>query len=139
MSLKYLVGIVLLAACSSPTDLSPKDGRVLGAIEHYGDGLRLEVPDTVAAGEPFSVTVYTYGAGCHAQGDTQIAQRTRSATIRPYDYAPRGSTICIDILRLFAHQAVLEFTHTGAASVTIVGRRHPENELITITRSIVVR
>lgn len=59
--------LFLLASCSSPVELAVPDdeGRVLGAIEHYGDPVQVEMPLRVSAGEPFTVTVTTYGgAAC---------------------------------------------------------------------------
>ncbi|TVR60216.1 MAG: hypothetical protein EA422_14185 [Gemmatimonadales bacterium] len=144
-----LTVFLLLASCSSPVELvGPDDeGRVLGAIEHYGDPARIEVPSHVSAGEPFTVTVTTYGGGCVSQGEVEVSLSGRQATVSPYDYDVRAdrrvtlppNTICTAVLQHFTHEAELRFDHAGPARVTIRGQRRPSGEVISVNRTVLVQ
>jgi hypothetical protein len=133
-----LFGFVALAmGCSSIT--YPEE-RVIGVITGFNaDDPHVAVPDTVAAGESFAVTVRTYGGGCTRKGETETEIDGLRATVTPYDIQTRAD-ICTDILKQFTHTASLRFNETGTARVVVRGRGHtPDGALLTIERTVVVR
>lgn len=130
---------MLLLGCSSSAMVGPdEDGRVPGTIEFYGDGVRLEMPVIVQAGETFDVRVKTFGGGCTAKGDTEVQMSSARATIRPYDYEPTTDTVCIEVLVVHTHEAAVRFDRRGPATVTVIGRRRPGDQLVAVSRSILV-
>lgn len=146
MRLRTLIPILfLLASCSSPVELAhpDEDGRVLGTLEHYRDPVRIDMPTSVPAGEPFEVKVTTYGGGCISQGEVEVEVRARRATISPYDHDSSlnlpPNTVCTAALMLFTHEAVLQFEEAGTARVTIRGQRRPSREVISVVRTVEVR
>jgi len=133
--LLFLGLAVLSSACSNP--MEDDEGQSLGVIRFYQDPLVIAAPDTVAVGEPFQVSVTTYGGGCTSQGDTRVRVDGRSADITPYDINRPG--ICIDILNHFEHTASLAFPDPGTIRISFHGMQHPEDILILETREVVVR
>ena len=139
MTGRMLIAVVIVAGCSSPVSVEPdENGRVIGTIDHYGDGVRMELPTSVGAGDEILVRVLTYGGGCTAKGDTDVVQRSLSVTITPYDHEPAGSVVCSALLRVHWHEAVIAFENRGVANVTIIGKRRPGDELVTVSRSILI-
>jgi hypothetical protein len=129
------LGLVVLG-CSSLT--GPGRERVIGTLEHHGDSVVVSVPDTVAAGEAFTVAVRTYGGGCMEKGDTEVEVRGLRATVTPYDIRVEAD-VCTAILKLFEHTATLHFEGAGTAEVVMRGRKEPEGEILTVGRTVVVR
>lgn len=100
MTGRMLIAVVIVAGCSSPVSVEPdENGRVIVTIDHYGDGVRMELPTSVGAGDEILVRVLTYGGGC---------------------------------------TAVIAFENRGVANVTIIGKRRPGDELVTVSRSILI-
>lgn len=130
--------------CSSGTEPGAQPGggapdrRVLGTIEHYGDAAVVSVPDTVVAGETFTVRVRTYGGGCVSQGHTEAKVSGTQAMITPFDIRS-DAEVCTQELRFFDHAAELRFEQPGTAEVVVRGVRKPGDEVITIERRVVVR
>ncbi len=139
---------LLGAACLLPTETATADadGRILGALEHYGDPVQVEIPTVVSAGEPFTVTVTTYGGGCVAKGEMEVEQSARRAVLRPYDVDIRAArpsspvpNVCTTVLLLHRHEAELRFSTPGVGEVVIWGRRAPSDEVFRVRRFIEVR
>lgn len=86
------------------------------AIQFYGDTADVIAPASVVAGEPFDVTVRSFGGGCVSFGETRASVSQRIAEIRPYDqevtHAPRNYA-CPDILVSFSHTVTLVFNERG--------------------------
>lgn len=105
--------------------------RVLANIETAIEGFGVDVvaPAEVEAGEPFEVSLTTYGGGCTRSGgarNTEIVVEGARATIRPYDLElqpQRGvaNPSCSDILQAFRRTVTLVLPLEGDGSVTIVG------------------
>lgn len=139
-----LMSAVITLGCDSLGTVGPdEDGRVPGTLEHYGDEVRIEMPTTVAAGEDFTVAVFTYGDGCVSMGETEIDVQGSAATIRPYDYDARATlppnSACTQELRMHRHEATLRFMQPGTARVTVFGKRAPGNHAISVTRMVEVQ
>jgi len=143
--LARLLGTLVLAAsagCRLFTDNDIRRERQLALIEFYGDPLVLQVPDTVAVGSPFEVTVRTYGGGCIDEGDTEVSVAGQAATVRPYDvfvtYLPPNYA-CTSDLKLYTHRALLRFEQVGPATVTVHGRVRPGDSAVAVHQTVHVR
>jgi hypothetical protein len=140
--MRKLTWLILFAtvACSSPM-ASSDQVRVVGTIAGFNlNGPRIDVPDTVAAGQTFTVEVTTYGNGCTSEGDTEVRLQPQRAVVTPYDVQRRAEgVVCPDILNVFRHRATLRFEQPGVARVTIQGIQEPSGEVITVERTVLVR
>lgn len=146
--------LFFLAACAaSPSGSggSPGGGeangdgpseRVFGTLEHYGDPAQVEVPASVRRGQPFTVTVTTYGGGCIEKGETKVEVEGLRAEVRPYDYdtSPLNG-ICNDELRIHKHAATLSFEEIGTAEVIFYGLKEDTSSVTqtSATRTLEVR
>ena len=134
--------LAVSAGCRLLTDNEIRRERQLALIEFYGDPIVLEIPDTVAVGSPFEVTVRTYGGGCIDPGDTELSVAGQAATVRPYDvfvtHLPPNYA-CTSDLRLYTHRAAVRFDQAGPATVTVHGRVRPGDSAIAVQRSVDVR
>ena len=139
ISLGKLVLLVLAvgftSSCGDPLG-SDEDGR-LGVIEFYGDPVAVSVPDTVLAGQLFSVSVTTYGNGCVSLGRTEVKTDSLSVDITPYDL--HTGRYCEDILHIIDHTASISLAHSGTAQISFHGKQLPEDLQITEVREVVVR
>ena len=135
--LAVLVAAAALIGCDSDTPSEPQGFSVMGAIEFYDDSVQVSVPDTVAVGETFAVSVRTYGDGCVEKGSTEVQVNDLSATVTPFD-RHSGAEACPDVLRTHEHQATLAFEEPGDAVVTFRGRSVPRGGIRSVARTVVV-
>jgi hypothetical protein len=152
LNLAGAAAVLILAACAASPNGgggSPGGGeangsgpseRVFGTIEYYGEPAQMEVPDLVEQGQPFTVTVATYGNGCIEKGETKV--EALRAVVRPYDYdtTPLGHD-CDDMLRTYEHTATLSFEEAGTAEVVFYGLKEGAGGVTqtSVTRTVVVR
>ena len=109
--------------------------RVLGTV--YIEGIQpdmqrpaIELPDTVSAATPFTVSVITEVGGCLRGGEadeTEVEVNGNSAVITPYDYSTSSldggsSHICTDDLRFAGHMAQVTFGAPGEGTVVVRSR-----------------
>jgi uncharacterized Zn-binding protein involved in type VI secretion len=130
-----------MLACAACADVvgSGSSKRVIGTISFYQDAVRITAPESVQRGEPFEVTVSTYGGGCIIEGDTQLVIEGRTATITPYDIDTTARfQACTAELRIHAHIVHLTFATAGAVDVVVVGVRKPEGGLVTVRHTVVI-
>jgi hypothetical protein len=134
-----LVGVATAALCGCNGVLGVDGpGQQPGVISFYSDPVVVEVPDTVTRGQPFAVSVRTYGGGCVSQGPTDVRVDDLRATITPFDINS-GHDFCTAALRLFQHEASITFDRAGIATVVFRGTRRPEDQPIAVERTVVVR
>lgn len=122
---------VLLSACDLSTGVIEQ--RHVGTIG-YPDNLQITLPDTVQAGQSFTVTVRTLGSdGCWERDRTDVDVSGLTATIVPYDtrQVGRGATCTLGIVEIM-HDATLTFGQPGVGRIDIRGRDG------TAERSVVV-
>ncbi len=134
-SLPLLIGVGLALACDSTLGID-EEARI-GVISYHGEPIVVTVPDTVQVDVFFSVSVRTYGTGCHSKGGTTIQIVGLSVDITPYDIHS-GAQVCTDILNVFDHRATLTLRESGVAQITFHGKQMPEDSLITVVREVVV-
>lgn len=95
---------------------------VVGAIG-WPDDLAIQLPDTVAAGTPFTVTIRTGGPNaCWRRHRTDVEVRGARATITPRDREPGPGQNCAQVPVEIFHSAEVTFSSAGAAVVEVVGR-----------------
>lgn len=118
--------------------VGPAEGERVGVISFYDEPLVVSLPDTVAAGVPFEVSVLTYGGGCVRQGGTDVTAAAGTHHITPYD-VHTGADTCTSILNIFEHAVSVTFDDPGAGLIRIHGRQEPEGRPFTVERQVVVR
>lgn len=131
MRTPFWLVVVLCAGCE-PLPSNVVEVRVLGTV--YIEGIQpdmqrpaIELPETVSAATPFTVTVVTEVGGCVRGGETDVEVIGGTATITPYDYstssADGGSDlICTDDLRFYNHIAQVTFGTAGEGTVVVRSR-----------------
>ncbi len=156
--MKVLVSaaLVFLAACvASPSGGNPAEGspdgvadgsgpneRVFGTVEFYDQPVKVVVPSSAQPGQPFAVTVVTYGGGCIEKGGTKVEVEGLRAEVRPYDYdITPVNGVCTDELRIHEHTATLSFEEMGTAEVVFFGRKKGASGTTqtSVTRTLEVR
>ena len=132
---------LMTVGCSPILDDGIERERMIATIEHYGDPVVVELPDSVDAGEAFAVHVRTYGGGCIEMGDTEVEIAGLWAVVTPYDIEvtyPEGY-VCTAVLAFYDHIGNVQFDQSGPAIVDVKGRKKPENVLISVERPVFVR
>jgi len=109
-------------ACTGVTE--PEWVRVPGLVLSGPPPLSsLIAPDTVVAGEPFQITVTTFGSSTCTQPDGYDLLLTSSrADIVPFDRTAVGAIVCTDDLHSFPRTLLLTFTTVGQAEIQVEGR-----------------
>lgn len=134
--------LLLLSGCGSLFDPSDRVRyeRRPGTLAFYSDPVQVTVPDSVSAGNRFSVRVTTYGGGCSKQGPTDVKTNGLLAVVRPFDYdvAANSNVICPSILTFYKREAVVTFARPGAATVRIYGRQEPGEDPLVVERTVIV-
>lgn len=134
-----LAPLLLLAACSGVTGPEPGSRRVVGVID-IGSRVpgSLAVPDTVAAGAQFTVTVTTFGSSSCTRADgAEVEVRGLVAEIVPYDREATGARVCTDDLRPFPRKVTVSFAGPGQATVRVRGRALGGGSPVLETRVVV--
>lgn len=97
--------------------------RILGVIQGGPSDNVLAVPDSIGAGESFTIDFWTRGISGDRKGSTEVRYQGNVATIIPYDY--RCSTQQEDRgppYPGFRHEATVQFVEEGEAQVILIGR-----------------
>lgn len=108
----------------------------------------ITAPDTVVAGRPFAVAVFTVGGGCFQRGDEEVVVGSRVAEIRPFDVfvdpGPNGA--CTADLAYYPHAVAFAFAEPGTAVLRAIGTAGGGGfgppavgaPLVTVERTVVV-
>lgn len=113
-------------------------------ISYYDEPVQITVPNSVARGETFTVSVMTFVGGCLEPGKPETEANGPEATIRPYDIdTTKPEYPCTADIASHPHTAELRFDMSGEAQIRFVGLRewpeNPEGIEITQTRTVEVR
>lgn len=121
LALTGLAAALTLAGCDLTTSLVEE--RLVGAIG-YPDNLDITVPDTVQAGEAFTVTVRTLAPnGCWRKDRTEVRVSGLIAQVTPYDiYRVERDENCTAEPVSITHTATVTFGSAGDGRVDILGR-----------------
>ena len=137
--LPYSLLLLLGAAASCHAVAEPNQRRVIGVIENGNSGIQpLLLPDTVAAGASFAVTVTTFGGACDHDDGTDVTTAGLMADVTPYVLLPPPGTICIAVLVASPRSVTLTFANPGTGIVRVHGRRF-DGAVVTLQGSVVVR
>jgi hypothetical protein len=163
VALLVLSGSLALGACDL---VSGPGGRRVGVLEwdrastrrSLGTSLDLSrageptpqavsAPDTVGAGEAFTVIVRTKGAdGCWEAAGTEVTRGASLAVIAPYDrYERKPDHGCLDGNIEIDHPVELTFAHPGEAIIRVRGRKivgqefNQDGEPIEVEKRVHVR
>lgn len=101
----------------------------------------LVAPDTVQAGEPFEITVTTFGPNlCWQAAREEVVREPMRVTITPYDRAPAGNTACADAIAEMERTISAQFDTLGEAAIVVNGRTGWVNdpEPVTLTHTVTV-
>jgi hypothetical protein len=109
-----------LTACSTSPDQG--EHRAIGLIEPGGSFDALVVPDTVRAGIPFTITVWTFGTPCVRPDGVAAQVSGLVASVTPYVVEPPSDAICPAVLQASPRTVTLAFDTPGAATVRLHGR-----------------
>ena len=114
---RLILGLVVLTvACDSPTE--PEEARRLG----YNP--EIVAPDTVSAGETFTVRVVTWDTGCYKAGGVDVMQAENVVTIVPYHVRNEEVGTCTLIANFsFEHELRIRFNAVGPGRLMVVGRQ----------------
>jgi hypothetical protein len=148
--LNRLLSIFTMVLCVACADAAgPEATQTAALIRYAGRSARIVVPDTVARGIPFAVTVETFGGGCTrtmapAEVRTVAAGFTRLSV---FNWTVNAAN-CTDDLMVLTHQLSVRLDATTAGPseqvIEIVGANQgTETDWQTVTwriqRTIVVR
>jgi hypothetical protein len=130
-----LVSAAVALSCSVLTE--PTEEERVGVIDFYSDPVVIIVPEAASVGEPFEVSVRTFGNGCMSQGRTVVEAAGHSVRVTPYDIHS-GHDYCADILRVFEHRAFVTVAEAGVAEVIVRGLAKPADTLVSFTHTVAV-
>lgn len=133
-----LAFLLLLAGCESLT--GPSTTRVLGTLAYVGDQPEVVVPDSVEAGEPFTVSVVTtWPDGCASLDETEVRATGAEVHVFPWDLLSEGDE-CIAEPQRFEHTVRLSRATPAVLALTVHGRRRvgDTRTQVAITYEVVV-
>lgn len=90
----------------------------------------LEAPETVRAGEAFTVTVRTYASACWKADGAEVVAAARSAVITPYDRTPPDDVSCPQEVVRLPRTLQLTFGEPGPAVIRVAGRRVVNGDVV---------
>ncbi len=134
-----IIAVLALPACVPTNPLATK--RVVGLIptDSFPELEVIRGPASVSVNQLLSLTVITYGSSsCVSSDGAEIDVAGLTATITPFDRAPRGTVACTADLAPHPRDVHLTFHEPGAATIRVIGRnfdgaRTTKDVNITIT------
>jgi hypothetical protein len=85
----------------------------------------VEIPDTVTAGVPDTVVVWTKGGGCTRRSAPQVASGDLLVTVRLFDSVlvrMRDSEACPAVAWVARRPVAIHFSQRGVGTVRVVGK-----------------
>lgn len=138
-----LAAALLLGAACSPTGTEGEDYvRAPGLLTFAGHaGPEVEVPAAARAGEPFRVTVVTWGSTCRRRAAPEVTRTDQRADVAVYDLNQVGG-VCDRALRALRHVVELRFDAPGTATVRIHGEGYDGGNTpvpLTVERTVTIQ
>lgn len=149
------VVLTAVAACTTPTgplastalrleQPLPAPGASalrVASVQLYSDPFRVQAPASAVAGQPFDVSVTTYGGGCIGEDTTLVEGRAHGADVVPYQrvYRPAANGGCTMELRITQRQVHVLIAESGEATIRVIGRTSPGDSLVSAERTVSVR
>jgi hypothetical protein len=122
----FTLAILLVPMCSNPAETEWE--RRLGYLDAHLGVPVLRAPDSVSAGESFTVTVTTLGNSCTRAHGAEVGADPDFPLlriVRPFDLH-RIKGVCQDIGRTLPREVSLRFDEPGEAVIRVVGDSHPD-------------
>lgn len=122
----YALAVLLVPTCSNPTETVWE--RRLGYLDASLGYEVLQAPDTVSAGQTFTITVTTLGSPCVRPDGAEVEVRAGPPPlriVRPYDQHRTG-VACLGVAVPLPRDVELRFDQSGEGLVRVVGDAHPE-------------
>jgi hypothetical protein len=141
-SITFAALFAVLAAAMACDILGPGSYGKLAVIIYYGDTATIAAPDTVAAADPFGLSVDTFGHGCSREMDrTKLEVGVHLAEVWPYNRISRADVCPNDPPFDLTHSVTIQFDKPGHATVRIHGRQLSDSVFrpVYLDRQIVVR
>lgn len=130
----------LLVGCGDPPTLADESLEVAVIGFYHSDAPRITVPDTVAVGRLFEVSVESYGNSCVELAPTEVQLTAEGATVTPMTVVRSSANApCLDILLAFLHEADVTLWDPGAATIAIRARERPHGPVLLFRRTVWVR
>ncbi len=104
------IAVVALPACEGEWE----EYRVVGYL-----GTEPEIPDTVTASVPLTITFSTTGGSCHRGGETEVSVDGMSALVTPFDFVKVGDIDCTLVAESFEHEATVVFDDPGTTLIVL--------------------
>ena len=124
--LTTIAAALILGACSASRS-TDADGwsRVVGTIMPEMSSVQmLQVPPTVTAGVPFSITVSTMGSStCTRAAGMEASLNGLTLDVTPYDSVPTTPIPCTRDLRSFPRSLTHTFNSAGTAMIRVHGKQ----------------
>lgn len=130
---------VLLVGCdSAPT--GPEMEWVLAPVQLDSDGTpQVTVPDTVRAGENFTVVMETrWPDFCPESKKSEVETSGLTAKISPFFFVPSGPALCGQAVTHTTHGATLRFNDSGTATVIVRSTDGSRGPVVTYAFPVVV-
>ena len=125
-----LTKTIILLACSSLLACDwltgPEEELVIGVLNAGGVSVGvLEAPDSVVAGEDFTVIVSTFRVGCMRGDGARVRVEGPVATITPFDWevTPGDGEACPASGGRLPREVRLRLHDSGQGTLRVVGRR----------------
>ncbi|MGH7481509.1 MAG: hypothetical protein ACRELV_05095, partial [Longimicrobiales bacterium] len=125
--MKFIIPLLVTFATGCMV-FGPNRVTEVGSIAVNETGPRIEVPDTVHAGQRFPVTIHTVGPNnCYKAYRTEVEMQERSFIVTPIDsHVEDDRFSCGSALVFPQHRVTLEFRLAGEATVVAVGAGEPD-------------
>lgn len=111
---------ITMAACATAPEDTVRDLALLSTLPDRG----LEVPDTVRANVPFTITGHGAGSGtvaCNAPDGTAVTVMDTLVRIVAYMRYPKGQVMCTMDYRSYPFTVEARLSRVGPATVRFVG------------------
>lgn len=138
-TLLVLLAVLALGGCDSLT--GPDSRRVLGTVVHVDGEPLISVPDTVEAGEPFTVSVTTtWPDTCGSLDETEVRASGTEVHVIPWDRVDEADD-CAQVIEEYDHSVTLSRATPAVLDLTVHGRRMVDGSRspIEIVYEVVVR
>ena len=141
-SLFLLLALASAAGCGDDNPTAPlgPEGTRPAQLEYFGDPPRVTVPEAVAVGETFEISIESYGGGCIQFATTGVKRIGDRLEIRPFDDFPAPDAVCTADLRYIDHSITYSVDTDLTLEVAIYGVRVSAagREDVVVTRTVTV-
>lgn len=110
LSLPFFTGCSVLEA---------EDQQKVGGEIVMDEDPFFNLPPTIQAGVPFTISFNTRGDGCFDGGPTEVAYDDKGALVIAFDYVTTDyqDAICPSVLKYFPHEATVQLDQTGSTEL----------------------